>query len=179
MGRTDQSADATAKAHASRRHVAIGDYAITDTGCELITYGLGSCLGVALVDSAAGVAGLAHIKRPTTFKRPNTSGQQATTDAVFADTGIRLLFGEMRSCGATRRHTVAKLAGGIGMDASRPAVGTGIGRRNIEQARDTLATLDITVAGTDVGGTAVRSVFLDGSTGVLTIETTGGDRETI
>lgn len=173
MQRTDQSADATARTHASRRHVAIGDYAITDTGCELITYGLGSCLGVALVDSAAGVAGLAHIKRPT------ASGQQATTDAVFADTGIRLLFGEMRCCGATRRHTVAKLAGGIEMDASRPAVGTGIGRRNIEQARDTLAALDISVAGTDVGGTAVRSVFLDGSTGVLTIETTGGDRDTI
>ena len=50
-------------------------------------------------------------------------------------------------------------------------------RRERTAARE--RQFDITVAGTDVGGTAVRSVFLDGSTGVLTIETTGGDRETI
>ena len=166
------AADVSAE-QASRRHISIGDYAVTDAGCELVTYGLGSCLGVALFDSNAGVAGLAHIKRST------ASGQQARDDAVFADAGIRALYSEMQSHGATRQHTVAKLAGGIDTANSISLMCNGIGERNIEQADATLATLDITVADRDVGGDAVRTVFFDGETGALRIETGCGDRYVI
>ena len=167
---TGASTDATATGQASSRHVAIGEYAVTAAGCELVTYGLGSCLGVALFDAAAGVAGLAHIKRP------NASGQQTSDDAVFADTGIRALYNEMQSQGATRRNTVAKLVGGIDTGNRTSLVCTGIGERNIEQADATLAALGIMVVDRDVGGDTVRSVFLDGGSGVLTIETACGDR---
>ncbi len=146
---------------------------MTDAGCELVTYGLGSCLGVALFDSNIGVAGLAHVKRP------NTSEEQASTDAVFADAGIKTLYSEMQSQGATRQYTVAKLVGGIDMGNGTAIIGTGIGERNIKQADATLAALDITVTGRDVGGDAVRSVFFDGETGELTIETGCGDRYVI
>jgi chemotaxis protein CheD len=95
MQQTDTSADAASAEAVPRRHVSIGEYAVTDAGCELITYGLGSCLGVALFDSNAGVAGLAHVKRPSGSRRQSD-------DAVFADTGIRVLYSEMQSQGATR-----------------------------------------------------------------------------
>ena len=170
MHQTNAAPDAATPSRPSRRHVRIGEYAVTETGCELATYGLGSCLGVALSDTQAGVAGLAHIKRP------RATEEQASPDAVFADTGIELLYRELQSVGATRRHTVATLAGGVDMRNNSAAVGRGIGDRNIEQAVATLRTLDITVAAMDVGGEVVRSVYLDGATGAVTIETTCGDR---
>jgi len=170
MHQRNEAPDAAAATQPPRRHVSIGEYAVTETGCELATYGLGSCLGVVLSDAQAGVGGLAHVKRP------RATEQQATPDAVFADTGIKVLYREVQSAGATRRHTVAKLAGGIDMRNDSAAVGRGIGDRNIEQAVATLSTLDITVAAMDVGGEVVRSVYLDGATGAVTIETTCGDR---
>jgi len=170
MHQTNEAPDAAAPTQPPRRHVSIGEYAVTDTGCELATYGLGSCLAVVLSDTQAGVAGLAHVKRP---RAPE---QQAAPDAVFADTGIEMLYRELQSVGATRRHTVATLAGGTDMRNDSAAVGRGIGDRNIEQAVATLRTLDITVAAMDVGGEVVRSVYLDGATGAVTIETTCGDR---
>jgi|APHM01.1.fsa_nt_gi Chemotaxis protein; stimulates methylation of MCP proteins len=170
---TNPSADAASTEQVSRQHVNIGDYAVTDAGCELVTYGLGSCLGVALFDATAGVAGLAHVKRA------NPSGQQANDDAVFVDAEIRALYSEMQSQGVTRQHTVAKLVGGIDTGNNTSLICTGIGERNIKQADATLAALDITVAERDVGGDAVRTVFFDGETGALTIETGCGDRYTI
>lgn len=170
MQQANASADATATEQAPRHHITIGDYAVTDTGGELVTFGLGSCLGVALVDAHAGVAGLAHVKRPS------ASGECATDDAVFADSGISVLYSEMQSCGATSRHTVAKLAGGINMGAAASVVGSGIGERNITQAETTLASLDIPVASRDVGGETVRSVYVDGASGTVTIETACDER---
>lgn len=173
MQQTNTSADAASAGQAPRQHVSIGEYVVTDAGCELVTYGLGSCLGVALFDLTAGVAGLAHVKRPS------ASGQQASDDAVFADAGIRSLCSEMQSQGATHQHMVAKLVGGIDTGNSTSLMCTGIGERNIKQADATLAALDITVAEMDVGGDAVRTVFFDGETGALTIETGCDDRYVI
>ncbi|MFB6293813.1 MAG: chemotaxis protein CheD [Halonotius sp.] len=170
---TNTSPDTVSTEQASRRHVSLGEYAVTDAGCELVTYVLGSCLGVALFDSNAGVAGLAHVKRS------GASGQQARDDAEFTDTGIRALHSEMQSHGATRQHTVATLVGGIDTGNSASLICTGIGERNIKQAEATLAALDITVADRDVGGDAVRTVFFDGETGAVTIETGCGDRYVI
>jgi len=173
MNQTHEATDGAVSTQSTRCHVAIGDAVVTHTGSELVTYGLGSCLGVALYDAEAGVAGLAHIKRPTAPE------PQPATDAAFADTGIVRLVREMKSDGATRHHTVAKLVGGTDMGDAAAAVGRGIGKRNITQAKTTLATLDITVTDTDVGGEAVRSLYFDGESGDVTIETACGDRYSI
>ena len=173
MYHTHEATDDAVPAQSTRCHVAIGDAVVTHTGSELVTYGLGSCLGIVLYDAEAGVAGLAHIKRPTAPE------PQAATDAAFADTGIVSLVREMKSYGATRRHTVAKLVGGTDMQDADAAVGRGIGKRNITQAKTTLATLDITVTDTDVGGEAVRSLYVDGGSGEATIETACGARYSI
>ena len=51
--------------------VRMGELAISDTpGDVLVSLGLGSCIGLALVDKRAGVAGLAHIVLPQTAGAP-------------------------------------------------------------------------------------------------------------
>ncbi len=75
--------------------VKIADYAVKKEEGMLITVGLGSCVGVALYDSFAKVAGLAHILLPDSalFKTPSNP-------AKFADTAIPLLLEQMISVGA-------------------------------------------------------------------------------
>lgn len=145
--------------------VKIGEYEVTDTGAELVTYGLGSCLGVALFDEKKSVAGLIHIKRPT--------AQTATTKnkPAFADTGIQLLFDEMQSHGATTRHTEATLVGGIDTGGAASAVNMNIGERNVKQAKQTLDAMEITISHTAVGGDEEMSLYFDGMSGEATIET--------
>jgi chemotaxis protein CheD len=151
------------------RQIDIGEYGVTDTGDTFVTYGLGSCLGVALFDERKCVTGVIHIKRPTAPR-----GTEAN-NAAFADTGIRMLFDEMQSYGATSRHTNATLVGGIDTGGAASAVNMGIGQKNINQARETLDTLAIPVSDTVVGGTEVLSIYFDGASGEATIETNSTD----
>jgi chemotaxis receptor (MCP) glutamine deamidase CheD len=51
-----------------------------------------------------------------------------------------------------------------------------IGRKNINQAKQTLASLDITVSGTAVGGNEELSLYFDGASGEATIETDSTDK---
>lgn len=150
--------------------VKIGEYEVTETGDKLVTYGLGSCLAVGLFDETTRVAGLIHIKRPTA--QPSTNNAKA----AFADTGLRLLFEEMQLYGATSRHTEATLVGGIDTGGAASAVNMHIGRKNINQAKQTLASLDITVSGTAVGGDEELSLYFDGASGEATIETDSTDK---
>ena len=147
------------------RQIDIGEYGVTDTGDTFVTYGLGSCLGVALFDERKCVTGVIHIKRPTAPR-----GTEAN-NAAFADTGIRMLFDEMQSYGATAQNVTATLAGGSDIDGAAAAVTMDIGRKNINQAKQTLEKLGITISDTTVGGNEVMSTYFDGGSGEVTIET--------
>ena len=165
---TDDLPTAFEDGYASDQHVyqvKIGEYEVTDSGERLVAYGLGSCLGVALFDKKESIAGLIHIKRPTA--PTGTTSPKAT----FADTGIKMLFDEMQSKGATARHTKATLVGGIDTGGAASAVNMSIGKKNIKQARETLDALGITVSNAAVDGDEGMSIHFDGGTGEATIET--------
>ena len=173
MKYSDASTSAT---NTSQRTVGIGDYDVTDSGAHLKTFGLGSCLGVALFDERVGVAGLIHIKRPV------MSDQDSTERATFADSGIRLLCSKMEERGTSRRNITAKLAGGAdicGFTYTKSDDSGGIGTQNIEAAVDTLSELNISIVGKDVGGEEHRTVCLIGSTGELIVETGSDSRYSI
>ena len=72
---------------------------------ELVALGLGSCIGLAIVDRTAGVAGLAHIVLPESNDRGGHAGK-------FADTAVPELIARMRKAGAVERHFETALVGG-------------------------------------------------------------------
>jgi len=158
---TAAGSDAPGEASEPDRHrVGIAEYAVSTTGATLTTSGLGSCVGVALYDERAGVAGLVHVMLPSA----TGPGEEP---AKFADTGTMLLVDELERAGASRRRLVAKMAGGSDMlDFS---TGASIGDRNVQQVRRTLADCDVPIVGEDVGGEYGRSLRLDGDTGTLVI----------
>lgn len=146
-----------------RLKVGIAEWAVTTDGVDLTTSGLGSCLGVALHDPSAGIAGLVHVMLP---------GAAAMADgkaAKFADSGTTHLVEEMVDSGADVDDIEAKLAGGSDM-LDFTEGGAGIGERNVERVREALAEFDIPVVGDEVGGDHGGSIRLESDSGDLVIK---------
>jgi len=160
--------DASAEPDQQRLKVGIAEYEVTTDGTVLTTSGLGSCIAVAIHDESAPVAGLAHVMLPTA---EDTTGEDP---AKFADTGVEALIDALVDAGADPANMVAKIVGGSDM-IEFAGDGSGIGQRNLDQVRETLAPYDIPVVGEDIGGTRGRSVRLEGATGDLVV--TSGDSE--
>lgn len=155
-----------------RVKVGIAEYEVTTADATLTTSGLGSCLGVALYDGEAGVAGLVHVMLPSAddVEDPNA--------AKYADTGIETLLLDMERSGAERERVRAKVAGGSDMlDFSEN--GSGIGVRNMRQTESTLDDLGVPLVSEDVGGDHGRSLRLDGASGDLTVKSANKGRKTI
>ncbi|MFC4768809.1 chemotaxis protein CheD [Effusibacillus consociatus] len=132
----------------------------------LRTVGLGSCVGVAIVDISSKVAGLAHIMLPTAGK------PDVENPAKYADTAIPMLVKQMQQKGAVVSRMVAKIAGGAQMfstlnqnDLLR------VGPRNVEAVKMSLQLLGIPIRGEDTGGNAGRTIDFSAADGSLTIRT--------
>lgn len=163
-------AEDAAEPEPQRVKVGIAEHEVTTDGVELATSGLGSCIGLALVDTVTGAAGLVHVMLPTAEEMEDDNA------AKFADTGTELLIEELEQRGANVASMKAKIAGGSEMlDFSES--GSSIGVRNAEQVRETLAEYDIPVVGEDVGGDHGRSLRLDATTGELEVKSANeGDK---
>ena len=153
--------------------VNIADFAVASGESVLVTAGLGSCVAVALHDPSTGIAGLAHILRPSAG-----FGPPSIHPAKYADTGVALLAEELRRRGAAQHRVVAQLVGGARMFAALISSGVNMGQRNIDATRKALYKLNIPVVAEDVGGEYGRSVRFIAATGAMTVRSiAGGDRE--
>ncbi|NCB50674.1 MAG: chemotaxis protein CheD [Clostridia bacterium] len=133
---------------------------------RLYSLGLGSCVGVALYDSAARIGGLIHILLPSC--EGFEGGSHSRTK--FADSGINELVKEMVGQGASRFRLKAKIAGGAAMFAMQSSGPAGsIGVRNVESCKQTLKELGIQLVAQEVGGNKGRTIYFDVETGMLTI----------
>ncbi|MGI6578199.1 MAG: chemotaxis protein CheD [Eubacteriales bacterium] len=142
--------------------VGISDLNVTKAPDVLVTYALGSCVGICLYDKVTRVGGLAHIMLPSS-KDAVRSGDIYK----FADTAIPELVRRMEELGAIRSRIVAKIAGGAQMFAAISSSSiANIGQRNITAVRDNLAMLRIPITGEDVGADYGRTLYFytqDGS----------------
>ena len=86
--------------------VGIADYKVGKAPQQIISYGLGSCIGISLYDPQTKVGGLVHIMLPD-----STQARAHENHAKFADTGVPLLLGEVLKLGAAKSRLVAKIAG--------------------------------------------------------------------
>ncbi|MHB9287177.1 chemotaxis protein CheD [Halobacteriales archaeon Cl-PHB] len=155
-----------------RIKVGIAEYDVTVDGAVLTTSGLGSCIGVALQDTATGAAGLVHVMLPSAEEVADGN------TAKFADTGTELLIDELTALGGDPATMEAKLAGGSDMlDFSDS--GDGIGVRNARVVRETLAAYGIPVVGEDVGGDHGRSIRFEAASGDLVVKSANAGTTTL
>lgn len=132
----------------------------------LRTVGLGSCVGVAIIDLTLKVAGLAHVMLPSAGK------PDVNTPAKYADTAIPLLVQRMLELGAIQHRMIAKIAGGAQMFANlNQSDLIRVGPRNVEAVKEALQLLRIPIKGEDTGGNAGRTIDFSAVDGSLTIRT--------
>lgn len=147
--------------------VGMADYKVGQAPSTIISYGLGSCIGISLYDPQAKVGGLLHIMLPD-----STQARPTDNPAKFADTGLPLMLKDVLALGASRAKLVAKIAGGAQMFAFANATDImRVGVRNAEAAKRILRELNIRLIAEDTGGSYGRTVSIDMETGVYKVKT--------
>lgn len=153
--------------------VGISEMHVTaDPEAVLVTYSLGSCIGLTLYDPQANVGGLLHAMMPLSTADP---GKAVVKPAMYTDTGVTALLQALFDRGATRRTVIAKVAG-----AAASVDGAGIfriGERNHMILRKVLWKNDILIAAEDVGGSFARTLVLEMATGRTFVKTGRGTKE--
>ena len=144
----------------SKITVGIADMKMAQSSGMLITYALGSCIGICLYDQKIKLGALIHIMLPLNMEpgRKNTM--------KYADTGIRETLKMMEAKGASRSRITAKIAGGAKMFEIKGGSLSNIGQRNIESVHNTLKREGIKLLQEDVGGTVARTLLFDVGTGL-------------
>lgn len=140
----------------------------------LVTYSLGSCVGLSLYDPSNGVGGLIHCMLPLSRVDP---AKAKIKPHMFTDTGVSDLIQSVLDMGAQKRNLIARVAG-----ASQIMDDKGmfkIGMRNHTVLRKVLWKNNILIAAEDVGGTAARTMYLYMSDGRTTIKTRGVETELV
>lgn len=139
--------------------VRMGEYVSSGSSTDvLVSIGLGSCIGLALIDRRRKVAGLAHIMLPDSSTRSDT-----TAAGRYADLAIPAILNDLGKLGAQRSMLEAVLVGGAKMFALG-GESLDIGARNNEATRSILHGLRIPIVAAETGGTNGRTirVYLDG-----------------
>lgn len=131
----------------------------------LVTYALGSCVGICLYDKQVQVAGLSHIMLPSSKE---TSGAGPLNKHKFADTAIADLLIKMAFLGASRPRIVAKIAGGAQMFASVSG-SFNIGERNVQAVKQVLAAMHIPIVAQETGENFGRTLYFSAETGLMEV----------
>lgn len=135
----------------------------------LITYALGSCIGVAVYDPVAKVGGLLHFMLPDSTLDINKAKENA---AMFADTGIPMLFKSCYALGAEKKRMIVKVAGGASIldDGNYFR----IGQKNITALRKIFWRNNVLIDAEDTGRNCNRTVRLELNNGRCTVKSSEG-----
>ena len=134
----------------------------------LVTYALGSCVGVAIYDPVAKVGGLLHYMLPESGLDRDKARDNPH---MFADTGIPLLFRRSYELGAEKRRLVVCVAGGA--QVMDDAGVFNIGKRNALALRKILWKAGVLIHSESLGGSVSRTVRMEMATGRVWLRSEG------
>lgn len=126
----------------------------------LVTYSLGSCIGLAIYDPEAKVGGMIHYMLPDSSLDSNRAEEKP---AMFADTGVSALFDKAQALGLDKTRMRTVVAG-----AAQLMDDTGffdMGKRNYDALKKIFGENTVIINAEDVGGHLNRTLFLDIATG--------------
>lgn len=153
--------------------VGVGDYKVSSDAHEvLVTYSLGSCLGLAAYDPKAKVGGILHCMLPDSRINPEKALVQP---AMFVDAGLSAFLNDLFLLGATRRSLQLKMAGGA--KVLQEGEFFDIGRRNLLMAKKILWKNNLPIVAEDTGGELSRTLRLRLEDGGTSLRDVSGERE--
>ncbi|MCL1881692.1 MAG: chemotaxis protein CheD [Oscillospiraceae bacterium] len=145
--------------------VGISDWKIVTPPDTLVTYALGSCVGICLYDKMNKIAGLSHIMLPDSQNHETSE----TGRMKFADTAIPDMLNKMIKMGAIKSTIKAKIAGGAIM-FKLANDRFNIGERNVVAVKATLQSLRIPVLAQDTGKDYGRTMIVNATDGSVIIK---------
>ncbi len=149
--------------------VGIADMAVSnDPSDVLVTFSLGSCIGVAIYDPVAKVGGLLHYMLPEKKLDPEKASRKP---CMFADSGVPFLFRQAYELGAQKNRIIVKVAGGAQiLDDSGYF---NIGKRNYAMLRKLLWRNNVMITSEHVGGNVNRTMYLHVQDGRVWLKVSG------
>jgi chemotaxis protein CheD len=158
---------------APRIVIGVGDIAVSnDSAATLSTYALGSCVAVVGYDPVNKVGGMLHLMLPTS---KIAAAKALAQPAMFADTGIPLLFRSLAGLNADLMRLRIFVAGGASVLGGKDAFM--IGARNLQAAEEYISAEGFGFSSDAVGGTVNRTLHLDIGTGKVFLKTPAGTAE--
>ncbi|RZB36337.1 MAG: chemotaxis protein CheD [Desulfobacteraceae bacterium Eth-SRB2] len=149
--------------------VGVSDMKVTnDIEATLVTYSLGSCIGVAIYDPVARVGGLLHYMLPESSLDQEKARKNPY---MFADTGIPALFKAAYKLGAKKQRMKVIVVGGSQVLDQKGFFN--IGKRNDIAVRKMFHKNNVIIDYKDVGGTVNRTIKLAINTGDTCLKVSG------
>jgi chemotaxis protein CheD len=138
---------------------------------RLVTYALGSCIGITAYDPVTRIGGLLHYMLPQ-------PAEGATGDpgkpCIYASTGVPILFDMLKKAGAMQNRLVVCAAGGAEILENGAAMA--IGRKNHAILRKALWKIGVALTAEETGGNTPRTLSLDLQSGTVVVRTKDGDK---
>ena len=146
--------------------VGISDMKIVKCPDALVTYALGSFIGICLYDIDRKIGALGHIMLPNC-----PEGNADSNLLRFADTCIPIMLKEMEKMGCRKSRIQAKIAGGAKMfQVSDDAAFGNIGQRNAIEVKNTLVKNGIRVLAEDTGLNYGRTLYFYTENGSMVVK---------
>jgi chemotaxis protein CheD len=149
--------------------VGVSDMSVSDDPeSSIVTYSLGSCIGVAIHDPVARVGGILHFMLP---ESELDSKKAITNPFMFCDTGIPALFKAAYNLGAKKQRMKVVIAGGsqiLDQDGF-----FNIGKRNVIATKKMFWRNNVFIDHEDTGGNANRTIRLDVNSGRVLLKISG------
>lgn len=143
-----------------------------DPASALITYALGSCIAVVLYDPVIRAGGMIHYMLPSSKTNPEKA---KSLPAMFADTGVPLLFEKMYALGCKKENLIVKVAGGGKLYEDNGVFD--IGKRNYTVLRKMLWKNSILISAENIGGAKSRTVRINIGDGKVVVRSKGEESE--
>ncbi len=149
--------------------VGVADMKVSKNPNEsIITYSLGSCIGLTIYDSVARVGGMLHYMLP---ESSIDKGKAEQRPFMFADSGIPRLFKSAYQLGATKQRMKIYVAGGAEILDQKGFFN--IGKRNYMALKKMFHKNNVMIDKQDVGGNVNRTVRIEIASGDIYVKTSG------
>ena len=151
----------------NKKIIGIGEYTVSNNEDLIVTLGLGSCVGVCLIDKRKKIGAMIHVMLP------DSGGKDTPKPGKYADSGIKIVLDEMKNKGANVSSLEAKMAGGAAMFGNSSKT-MDIGKRNVEAIKSILKKENVKIIAEDTGGNRARSIEFNIDNSELMVKKVGG-----
>lgn len=149
--------------------VGVSDMKVSNNpNTHLVTYSLGSCIGLVIYDPVVRVGGILHYMLP---ESKIDREKAAKNPWMFADTGIPGLFKETYKYNAVKKRMLVYVFGGSQILDQKGFFN--IGKRNYMALKKIFFKNNVLINHGEVGGNVNRTVRLEIGTGAVYVRTSG------